>query len=50
MFYFKRSSRWLAAAVCVLVAIAFGMVIHIPVAQAETPYDIMNCYYGNRHV
>ena len=46
MFYFKRSNRWLSVAVSVLVGIAFGLVIHIPVAQAETPYDITNCYYG----
>ena len=46
MFYIKRSSRWLAAAVSVVVAIVFGLVIHIPVAQAETPYDLTNCYYG----
>jgi hypothetical protein len=46
MFYIKRSSRWLAAAVSVVVAIVFVLVIHIPVAQAETPYDLTNCYYG----
>ena len=46
MFYIKRSSRWLAAAVSVVVAIVFGLVIHIPVAQAETPFDLTNCYYG----
>ncbi|MEX1329910.1 MAG: hypothetical protein AB1Z29_24180 [Desulfobacterales bacterium] len=46
MFYFKRSSRSLSSAVSALVGIAFGLVIHTPVAQAETPYDITNCYYG----
>ena len=46
MFYLKWSDKWLASAVCVLVAVAFGVVIHIPVAHAETPYDITNCYYG----
>jgi hypothetical protein len=46
MFYIKRSSRWLAAAVSVVVAIFFGLVIHIPVAQAETPYDITPCSSG----
>ena len=46
MFYIKRSSRWLAAAVSVVVAIIFGLVIHIPVAQAETPYDISPCSSG----
>ena len=30
----------------VLVGIALGLVIHTPIAQAETPYDITNCYYG----
>ncbi len=39
MFYIKRSSRWLAAAVSVVVAIVFGLVIHIPVAQAEEPLE-----------
>lgn len=46
MFYIKRSSRRLAAAVSVVVAIVFVLVIHIPVAQAETPYDITACYSG----
>ena len=46
MFYIKRSSRWLAAAVSVVVAIVFGLVVHIPVAQAETPYDITACSSG----
>jgi hypothetical protein len=46
MFYIKRRSRWLAAVVSVVVAIVFGLVIHIPVAQAETPYDITPCSSG----
>jgi hypothetical protein len=46
MSYIKRSSRWLAAAVSVVVAIVLGLAMFIPVAQAETPYDITNCYYG----
>jgi len=46
MFYIKRRSRWLAPAVSVVVAIVFVLVIHIPVAQAETPYDITACYSG----
>ena len=46
MFSIKRRSRWLAAAVSVVVAIVFGLVIHIPVAQAETPYDITPCSSG----
>ena len=29
-----------------LLAIVLGLVIHIPVVQAETPYDITNCYFG----
>jgi len=46
MFSIKRRSRWLAAAVSVVVAIVFGLVIPIPVAQAETPYDITACSSG----
>ena len=46
MFYIKRSSRWLAAVVSVVVAIVFGLTMFIPVVQAEAPYDITNCYYG----
>ena len=46
MFSIKRRSRWLAAAVSVVVAIVFCLVIHIPVAQAETPYDITPCSSG----
>ena len=46
MFYIKRRSRWLAAVVSVVVAIVFGLAMFIPVVQAETPYDITNCYYG----
>ena len=46
MFYIKKSSKWLAAAVSVVIAIVFGLVIHIPIAQAETPYDITPCSSG----
>ncbi len=46
MYYFKKSSRCLASAMSVIIVIVFGTVIQIPVAQAETPYDITNCYYG----
>ena len=46
MFYIKKSSKWLPAAVSVVIAIVFGLVIHIPVAQAETPYDITACSSG----
>ncbi len=28
------------------VAIVLGLAIFIPVVQAETPYDLTNCYYG----
>jgi hypothetical protein len=28
------------------VAIVLGLAMFIPVAQAETPYDLTNCYYG----
>jgi len=28
------------------VAIVLGLAMFIPVAQAETPYDMTNCYYG----
>ena len=30
----------------VAIVIGLGLVMFIPVAQAETPYDITNCYYG----
>ena len=46
MFYIKKSSKWLPAAVSVVIAIVFGLVIHIPIAQAETPYDITACSAG----
>ena len=46
MFYIKKSSKWLPAAVSVVIAIVFGLVIHIPIAQAETPYDITSCSSG----
>jgi hypothetical protein len=46
MFYIKRGGRCFVAAVSILVAVAFCLAIHIPVVQAETPYDITNCYYG----
>jgi hypothetical protein len=46
MCYVKKSSSWVATALAVVVAIVLGFVIHIPVAQAETPYDTTNCYSG----
>lgn len=46
MFYIKRGGRCFVAVVSILVVVAFCFGIYIPVVQAETPYDITNCYYG----
>jgi hypothetical protein len=46
MRYVRNSSSWVATALSVVVAIVLGLVILIPVAQAETPYNITNCYSG----
>jgi hypothetical protein len=46
MCYVKKSSSWVATALAVVVAIVLGFVIHIPVAQAETSYEITSCYSG----
>ncbi len=46
MCYVKNSNSWIATAVSVVVAIVLVLVTHIPVAQAETPYEVTNCYSG----
>jgi hypothetical protein len=46
MCYVKNSSSWVATALGVVVAIVLGLAIHIPVAKAETPYNITACYSG----
>ena len=46
MFYIKNSSRRVVATMSMILAIAFGLVMFISVVQAETSYDITNCYYG----
>jgi hypothetical protein len=39
MFCNKRRNWWIVATVSVVVAIVFGLVIHIPVTQAEEPLE-----------
>jgi hypothetical protein len=39
MFSIKKPNKWIVAAVSVVVAIVFGLVIHIPVTQAEEPLE-----------
>lgn len=46
MLYIKGNIRWIAAAVSALVGSVFCLLVQIPVAQAETPYDLTNCYSG----
>lgn len=46
MVYIEKNNKWVAIALSVVVAIVLGLVIHTPVAQAETPYDITSCYSG----
>jgi hypothetical protein len=46
MVHIDKSNRWDAIAVSVVVAIVLVLVTHIPVVQAETPYDLTNCYSG----
>jgi len=46
MFSINKGRAWVVTALIVAAFIVFGLVIHIPVAQAETPFDLTNCYYG----
>jgi len=46
MCHIKRSSSRITIAVNLVVTIVLTLVIHIPVVQAETPYDLTNCYSG----
>ena len=46
MVYIEKNNKWVAIAVSVVVAIVLVLVTHIPVAQAETPYEVTNCYSG----
>jgi hypothetical protein len=46
MVYIEKNNKWVAIAVSVVVAIVLVLVTHIPVAQAETSYEITNCYSG----
>ena len=46
MVHIEKSNRWDAIAVSVVVAIVLVLVTHIPVAQAETPYEVTTCYSG----
>ena len=46
MFSINRGNTWVATALSVAVAIVLGFVMFIPVAQAETPYDITPCMSG----
>lgn len=46
MIYDSRWRNGFATVLSVVIVFVFGLAIHIPVAQAETPYDITNCYYG----
>ena len=39
MFSIQRPNKWIFAAVSVVVAIVFGLLIHIPVTQAEEPLE-----------
>ena len=48
MFYIKRSSRWLAAALVPVVAIVLGLAMFIPVAQAEEPVEFTVYWSGTR--
>ena len=46
MRYVRNSSSRFATALTVVVTIVLGLVIYIPVVQAETSYDLNNCYSG----
>lgn len=46
MIYIEKNNKWVAIAVSVVVAIVLVLVTHISVAQAETSYEITNCYSG----
>jgi len=46
MSYVRNSSGRFATALSVVIAIVLGSVIRMPVAQAETSYDLTNCYSG----
>ena len=39
MFSIKRPNKWIFTGVSVVVAIVFGLLIHIPVTQAEEPLE-----------
>ena len=39
MFSIKRPNRWIFTVVRVVVAIVFGLLIHIPITQAEEPLE-----------
>jgi hypothetical protein len=47
MFCNKRRNWWIVATVSVVVAIVFGLVIHIPVTQAEEPLEF-TVYWSGR--
>lgn len=40
----RYKNKQVATALSPAIAIVFGLVMFIPVAQAETPFDITNCY------
>ena len=46
MFSINKGKAWVATALIVAAFIVFGLVMFIPVAQAETPYDITPCMSG----
>ena len=46
MIYDSRWRNGFATVLSVVIVFVFGLGIFISVAQAETPYDITNCYYG----
>ena len=46
MRYVRNSSSRFATALTIVVTIVLGLVIYIPVVQAETSYDLNNCYSG----
>jgi len=46
MFSNNRWNTWLATAVSKVAVIVFCLVMFIPIAQAETPFDITDCGSG----
>ena len=46
MFSINKGRAWVVTALIVAAFIVFGLVMFIPVAQAETPYDITPCMSG----